>query len=578
MKRKLISYDVFENIQSNSLSTAENELLEARQILAKALDVENLTLVCYGAENALFEASDGTYVHTNYELNESAINFNHIEQLVIDESSEVDHNRSVLTNMLDALLDGQEEKANALFDDYIGSPLFQRSLQESVQTKKNKLAKKQKVAKKKAPKHVNTTLKFKTKGEKAKKIREWKTLVENINRFVQFKEYGNLLSENSVSVDERGSVEAVVVPTTAARNEAKMLSFNWKTLDSDVKVLRSGAKHLAENVEFCKTVALLKRQNALSDSEKLQESLEDIISRWPAVLYLTQSEMATVVAEALAAVNATNYDDQTCEFMAEAILRTAHDTYVDRVSKVVTLAGAKIEESEDNYQSFKDLVDVFYLTLDETAALEMQAYIDLYEALRSVYGLAEVNKNETLKSETAGHLQELAAIIEQEVEPSLEVAVAAAEWLNHLVETNLETADWNVSNNVHVTVSGDHPAMAQKAKQGYSPAADASGDWGDSAPASDGKNYKGGEADTMRSNAWGNIGGGDVYPSLDNPYVPKPFGDYKIKGEKTIDGDSDHLGHSGGSNTWPALQNPYTPSAETPQSYKMKSDDLVVDK
>ncbi len=577
MKRKLISYEAFGNIQSNSLSAAEKELLEASQIFAKALDVENLNLVCYGPEDALYESGNGTYVHTNYQLNESAINFDNIEQLVIDETTENDHSKNTLASMLDALLDGQEEKANSLFDSYVSAPRFKRSLHESVQVKTK--TKKAVTAKKKSPARMKTALKFKSKGDKAKKLREWKTLVENVTKFVRCEEYGHFLTENTVNFDEKGNVAAVVVPTAAARNEAKMLEFNWKTLDSDVKVLRSGAKQLSENVEFCKSVAVLKRQNALNDDEKLQEALENIISRWPSVLYLTQSELATVVGESLTAIAATNYDDQTCDFMAEAILRTAHETYVDRVSKINNLAGVKVEEteSEDAYETFKNVVDAFYPSLDENAALEIQAYIDLYDALRGAYNASE---SETLKSETATHLQELAAIIEQEVEPTLEIITAAAEWLTHLVETNLETAGWSHPK-PHVSVVGDHPAMSQKAKQPYSPASDGSGDWGDPAPASDGKNYKGGEADTMRGNAWGNEGGGDVYPSLQNPYVPNSFGDYKIKGEKHIDGDSQQLGHSDGSDTWPALQNPYVPSSETPYTYKMnqgKDADLVVDK
>ncbi|RDJ35597.1 MAG: hypothetical protein DWQ19_12330 [Crenarchaeota archaeon] len=576
MKRKLISYEVFENMQSNSLSTAENELLEAKDILARALDVENLNLVCYGPEDALFESNDGTYVHTNYTLNENTLDFDHITNLVIDEETEQDHSKKVLADMLDAILDGKEEKANELFDNFVATPNFKRNLHESVQTK---VKKSKKATKAKAPKRFNTALKFKTKNEKAKKLTEWKSLVENVNKFVQYKQYGNILNENTVNFDEKGNVNGVSVPTTHARNEAKMLSFNWKTLDSDVKVLRNGAKHLAENAEFCKSVAYLKRQNALSDNDSLQEALEDVVSRWPSVLYLTQEELATVVGESLSAVGASNYDDQTCTFMAEAILRTAHDSYVDRVSKILTLAGATVEEDvEDAYEAFQGVVDNFFPSLDESSALEMQAYIDLYDALRSAYNISE---SDTLKSETSTHLHELAAIIEQEVEPSLEVAVAAAEWLSHLVETNLETSGWNVSNNVHITVSGDHPAMGQKAKQGYSPANDGSGDWGDVAPASDGKSYKGGEADAMRGSSWGNIGGGDVYPSLQNPYTPKPFGDYKMKGETHIDNESNPLGHSGGSDAWPALQNPYQPHAETPGSYKMnhgKEADLVVDK
>src|SRR5581483_11868257 len=121
-----------------------------------------------------------------------------------------------------------------------------------------------------------------------------------------------------------------------------------------------------------------------------------------------------------------------------------------------------------------------------------------------------------------------------------------------LVETNLTDSPWDVSNSVHTTISGDHPAMAEKAKKGYSPASDFSGDWGDVAPVSDGKSYRGGLADEMRNNAWGNWSSEDTWPGLSNPYVPKPFGDYKMKGEKnaTEDGESDWSRWQS-SDTWP---------------------------
>jgi hypothetical protein len=215
--------------------------------------------------------------------------------------------------------------------------------------------------------------------------------------------------------------------------------------------------------------------------------------------------------------------------------------------------------------------------LDESNTVEMQVFVDLYEAFRQIHRGAEREGNNALKAEASSFLRELHPIVSQEIEPNLDVAIDAAAWLNNFVETNLEMHPWNVSNSTHISINGDHPQMAKNAAHPYKPSADFSGDWGDTAPVSDGKSYKGGLADEMRSRSWGNIGGNDTYPSLDNPYVPKPFGDYKIKGEKDIDGDSGLLGHEGGSDTWPDLQNPYVPKAETPQSYKMKSDDLVVD-
>jgi len=629
MKRKLISYDVFESIQADSLSTAEHELLEAEPILARALELEGLNLVCFGAENVLYEAWDGTYVHANFDVDNKFVDFQNIEQLVIDESTEEEHSKSLINDMLEAVWDNNDAKANKLFDDFINQPQFTRDLQEGVQVKasastghgrkspfrgrmrpgghaaamkaartrkkharlispsmKSRLKRMRDLASHKlggrsqrtgkGQRAVRTYLRFTTSGDKSKKMREWSNLVENVSNFIDYKEYGPVLRESVLAQDDKGNVTAVRVPTVQARNEAKMLTFNWKTLDTDVKILRGGAKNLSENVEFCKAVATLKRQNALSDNDKLQESLEDIISRWPTVLYLTQNELSGSIATALESVNAKNYDDQTCDFMAEALLRTAHDTYTDRVAKVVSLTGNK--EDANTFEAFRDLTTEFYPHLDENASLEMQIFVDLYEALRTAYGLST---DESLKKETANHLNELGAIIDQQVEPSLEVAVAATSWLNDLIETNLDSEEWNVSNGVHITVNGDNPQMAVNAKKGYTPASDFSGDWGDTAPVSDGNSYRNGLADEMRNRSYGNITGDGIYPSLDNPYVPKPFGKYEIKGEKTIDSDSDLLGHAGGSDTWPSLQNPYNPKAETPDSYKMnhgKEKDLVVDR
>ncbi len=116
--------------------------------------------------------------------------------------------------------------------------------------------------------------------------------------------------------------------------------------------------------------------------------------------------------------------------------------------------------------------------------------------------------------------------------------------------------------------------MNKIAKKGYSPAADGSGDWGSDNPVSDGKNYNGKFSGELRNNGFSNIGGNDVYPSLSNPYIAKGA-DYKIKGEKEIDSDTDQLAHSGGNDTWPELKNVYVPSSVQP---KMKSDNLLVDK
>lgn len=630
MKRKLINYDVFESIQNNSLTAAEFELTEAEPYLARALETEALSLLSFTQEAALYETVDGEFVHTNYQIAENSIQFDNIEQLAIDEDTEKSKRRELISHMLDSILETKTEKANQIFESYLNMPSTERMLKESFKIsashssghgRKSKFRGKTRAGghaaamkaartRKRNDKVTTPSMKKKIermrdvenkklggrdlktdKGERSvrtyirrggKKLQEWTSLVNNVLGYVAHQEIGPVLRESEVSHDDKGNIVAVRIPTHDVRNEQKLLSFDWKTLNTDVKVLRSGAKTLSEDVEFCKAVADLKRQNNVSDTAALEESLENIVSKWPSVLYLTQDELAETIKHALEVVNATNFDDQTCEFMAEGILRTAHNAYVDRVHKIVTLAGTTVkEDAEDKYSEFKNVVNTFFPTLDENNALEMQVYVDLYEALREVYGLAESENDEPVKAETASYLNELAAIIQKEVEPSLEVAQSAAEWLNWLVETNLENKPWTVSNSVHQTVNGDHPDMAKKARHGYTPSSDFSGNWGDSAPVSDGKSYKGAGASEMRSRSWGNIGSKETYPSLSNPYIPKPFGDYTMKGEKGVDKDQGHLSSPHGGDTWPTLQNPYVPKAETPQSYKMnkgKEADLVVDK
>lgn len=606
MKRKLINWDVFEKLQEESLSSTEFELVEAAPILAKALNLPYMELKSFGTENVMYETSDGEFVHSNFHIDNGNISFENIEELVLNEDSEISHSKKLCADMLEAILSDKKEQANQVFEQIIETPYFKRTISEekkwrnAPKRKNGKIVGYEKVKWNVTPHHSEPSSKTNKRmlgkkrsqaklSDSAKKMRkakrdrinrtiaDWAVTSENVIKYVDYKNYGPTLNESKINYDERGNINGITIPLSKLRNEAKLLSFDWKVCKTDVEVLRSGAKKIAENMEFCKAMGELKAQNNISDNDGLHECLEKIVSKWPSVLYLTQDELSETIKYALETIEAKNFDDQTCDFMAEGILRTAHDAYVDSVNKVIRLAGTTIDEAaEDKYLLFKNTVDSFYPNLDESNKLEMQVYVDLYEALRQVWQVANEEEMHDVKSEVASYLNELSGIIEQSVEPSLELAQEAAEWLQDFVETNLEMQDWNPSNSVHVTLNGDHPAMSEKARKSYTPASDFSGDWGSPAPVSDGKSYKGAETEKMRSNGWANVGGDDVYPTLSNPYVPKG-GMPKIAGEKDIDGDNNQLAHAGGSDTWPALTNPYVPKADVPKMNHGKESDLVVD-
>lgn len=611
MKRKLIDFDVFERMEHDSTAASIHELVQAEPILARALEVESLELHCFGPNDVLFEASDGTYVHATYDVEDKHVTFENIEQLVINEDTERSKAKDLIGDMLDALLEQKEQKAEALLSEYLVLPVTRRLFQEEKkmrvipkrndsgdivgyrkgrwQTTPKKRERSDKTIARSRGKKIagrkRSDSKKKLLSAKRQRVKqtigEWASLCENVIDYIQIKQYGPALKESVARYDELGNVVAVRVPSSKVRLEQDMLSFDWKTGETACRTLRNGAQQLAEDIDFCKAVAELKRHSNLADNDALLEQIEKIVSSWPEVLYLTHHELADIVKEALEVTGATNYDDQICDFMAEGILRTAHGAYVDRVAKVMNLAGVEVcEDCDDKYEQFEQVVSEFYPSLDESEQLGMQVFVDLYEAIRNVHTLASDENNELIKNEAADILDELAAVIKQEAEPRLEIAQAAAEWLEDLVETNLGTQSWNVSNSTHITVTGDHPAMAQKARQSYSPAADLGVDaYPSKLPVSDGKTVGSGEE--MSNRSWGNEAGSETFPSLRNPYVPKPFGTYTMKGETGVDKAGDATGQWGSSDTWPSLQNPYVPRAETPSTYKMnkgKEADLVVDK
>lgn len=630
MKRKLITYDAFDKLQCESLSSAQSELIKAEPFLAQAIGVEDLQLKSFGAEDVVYETNQGSFVHANFDMQDGQLFFDNVEELVIDEETEQKHGREVLSNLVDAILEGEDKKADNLFDSYLDLGNYKRSISEAkvyrrveirdadgkgtgkyekrkwddhpkssesgADTRKRVIGKK-KSAKKRSEgqKSLRNSRrdrikipKMKGMTNKMKHMAETAVLCNQVMDYLDYKTLGPVLSETHVAKDDRGNVTAVKLPNTRLRLEAQMKQLKYNTTSSKENVLRHQAHMMAEDLNFCKACDELRRQNNMADNAALEETLENIVSHWPNVLYLTQTELSEAIRDALETVGASNFDDNTCTFMAEGILRTAHDAYVDRVAQILRHAGVdKIEESEDTdkYLEFQKVVSKFYPTIDESAKREMQVYVDLYEAVRDIYGIAEANGDQSAVIEASGHLEGLQSVITMETEPTLGIAESAAEWLAMIVETNLETGAWNVSNSTHVTVSGDHPRMAQNARQKYAPSADLSGKFGDAAPVSSDGNWKMGQggsgAKEMRSRSWGNISK-ESYPTLQNPYVPKPFGDYKIKGEKHVDADSNVLGHwQAGGDTWPDLQNPYVPKGETPSSHKMKDGsetDLVVDK
>lgn len=626
MRRKLIKQETFEQIANSSVVMVENELVEAERILSRALG-QNVTLHSFNESTVLYETADETYVHAGYKLSDGKITFNNIEELVIDEESKAARRKSVLSEMLDNVMKEKPEKAKSLFNDYMGLSTFTEAKKFVIKTKEeegnpdfeveernDKKKKVNQLPDKKSPFEKIDDKKKKDKKEKdkegskglnfekskdafkkklksaGKKIEEAYMVAENVLDYVNYMNIGPVLEESVQQRDKNGDLTDIQIPSSRVRNEGKILNFDWKVLNHKCKVLRSGAKNLCEDQDFVRSIADLKIQNNVSNSHGLEEALDTIAVKWPNVLYLTQDELSTIIGEALQIAGERNFDDRTCNFMAEGILRRIHESYADKVNQVMHLANApKNESNADAYEHFKSVVENFYPYIDHKTGVELKVFEDLYETLADIYNTAKRRGHETLKSETAGMLNDIADVLNDEIRPDLELAEEVAQWLTRFIESNVQGASdsWNVSNMPHHTVNGDHPQMTRNARV-PAIAATHNGDWGDEAPmiGQDNMSYKGGNSSQARSSSWGNIGGNDTFPTLSNPYIPKPFGDYTMKGESGVDKDAlgQHHATWQSGDTWPALHNPYVPKEvgnTGGQGYKMKNGsetDLVVDK
>lgn len=627
MRRKLIKQDAFEQIANSSVVMVEHELVEAERILSRALG-QNVQLHSFNESTVLYETEDETYVHAGFKVDDGKVTFNNIEELVIDEASKTARRQDVLSEMLDCVMKDKPEKAKNLFGDYMGLSTFAEAKKFVIKSKEDedgnpdfdseerddKEKEPNQLPDKKSPIEKMNDKKNKEKKDKdheggkgfnfdkgkdafkkklksaGKKVEEAYLVAENVLDYCDYMQVGPVLQESSQQRDNHGNLTDIQIPSIRVRNEGKLLNFDWKVLNHKCKVLRSGAKSLCEDQDFVRSVANLKVQNNVSNAEGLEEALDMIAVKWPNVLYLSEAELADLVGEALQIAGERNFDDRTCAFMAEGILRRVHESYGDKVNQILSLANApKNESEEDAYEHFKAVVEDFFPYVDHKTGVELKVFEDLYESLADIYNTARRRGHEALVSETAGMLNDIADVLNDEARPDVELAEEVAQWLQRFIESNVQGASdsWNVSNMPHHTVSGDHPQMARNARV-PAIAGTHTGDWGDSAPmiGQDNMSYKGGHAQTARSSSWGNIGGNETFPSLRNPYIPKPFGDYTMKGEKGVDKDTfgQHHGSWQSGDTWPSLQNPYVPKeagGTGGQGHKMKDGpetDLVVDK
>jgi hypothetical protein len=580
MKKKFIDFDVFKQIENASVTTAERELSEAAEILAKALNETRLDLYCLSENDVTYINTDGNFVHANYQMNDKELFLENVEELVIDENSLSESRKDIISKLVDNILEDKLAEANSNFTSYFSIPTLRTNLREGIISEAKKHGK-GKGKKSKMPPQLLAHFKAKMEGKKGKahadkdeerhnkkkrnhanrlskvgekagehKQNEWNVVANNILEFVDFKNNGNIFNNVRAHRDSTGNVVGLQIPRTQVRNEGKVLMMTWSGCNSAVeKGRKSGMSVGMTESNWVRACSDMRKLNALSENTALQTTFENVVSAWPDLLYLTKTELSKKINETLEASGVSNYDDETCDFLADGLLRTAHKAFSDKVSKIYNVAGKT--PASDEYAAFETVAESVFSAIDNNRRTQFQVFSDLYRSLSEVYRTADRMGDEATKAETASLLHECELVINRQVEPSLELAEDAALYLQTICEAvDLYGSVWDVPS-VHVDMSGDNPAIHKYAAVDGSPAKNAG--LYKSSPVSDGK--------AVHSNVedhYTKMSGKDLYPDMSNPYAPKP-GDFKMKGEKSVGDDSDDLGTYQGGDTWPNLKNPYLP-------------------
>jgi|688.fasta_scaffold02041_19 hypothetical protein len=579
MKRKLISYDVLKELKSRSLTTVENELREAKDVLATTLGLDDLDIYTFSESDVTYQSSDGNFIHATYKVTDDQVILENIQALIVEESSERNHARQTVSKMIDSLLENDSNSAESLFDSYMSMPFVKRemSVNEAVKAVSKSPLKGRKqspatIAKRTRARNLSLSRmsptdrkklgrrkkgSFIAKNLKPKTMREWAAMCENVLGYLNYVNNGSVISESAVKSDDNGNVTALAVPTTEKRKQGKILTMDFKTMDTELKVLRGTMKNVSEDQTFIKAMTDLKRYNNISDNGSMEETLEAIVGHWPDLLLVSESELAEQIKNALTIAEATNFDDDTCFFMAEAILRTAHNAYTDRVKKIAHLAGynrdvtSECKTCEDAYREFSHVSQKLFDQIDENHNNELVIFGDLYNALHEVYRIASHNGDQATTIEVSDFMRECYSIINNTSLPNMELAEAIANYLADILESSEEGGEKGWSHDVEVNATGEHEMTKWNAKQNGTPFSNG-GNWKSPAPVSDGKSYNGSHASEMGHNSLGNYGK-DTWPNVQNPFLPKSVMP-KMKEKSVVDDDG--LGFNSSGNTWPNLRNP----------------------
>ena len=434
MKTKKIEQKVFEEIQKKSFATIESELRAAAKHLSKLagkaleLDSVNEDYVVFKPEN-----QSDVYLKAHYELTDrGTIKFNNFEKIIVDESSKNDERKNILKGMINALMeddvDTASEQWKELKNRFPVSEMVKKKAQgpgkapgdagvdnadEEGQEAKGK-ARTARKADNKYGTHTSSSEELMTLKAVDDALEEWSGSLPNYTEIKKLlieaaKNVAKIVCEEKTDVikvkmkeekecdeddecDEDGEekeeeVEEVEIDTKDKADSKEKDGKKSKKQRDKVKKARDKMKDKEDDEEFEEAIVSLKRDNNAKDEESLSETLSELVSSNPYLIYVSRKELQEMISVILTRREEKNWDEKLCEDIAFGLKKIAHNTYADQAYDLIKFAaidevvGLDEEVSDDDYEAFEQVSEKYFENIYAVANKKHVALRNLSEML-----------------------------------------------------------------------------------------------------------------------------------------------------------------------------------------------------
>jgi len=403
METKIIEQDLFEEIQKRSFANVEKELVSAGEVLSQLAGKE-LTIRSVNEDYVVYQPVDNPNVilKATYSLTENdTINLKNFEKLIIDESSIVKARHGILRGIVESLYNDDTDTASEIWNKI--------NISEMVKSKTKKSEKKPN--NKKSCSSEDEILNLKSVDDA---LEEYASVLPNYNEVKRhllealketaeivcnqqtgiFKiKFKNVISENDSDCEKE--IDEIEIDTNNKKELKGKISEKSKKHRDKVKKERVKLAKKEDDKEFEDEIVDIKRKNNEKDEEGLSETLVDVISKNPSIIYASKNELKEMISRILVKKNEKNWDEELCEDIAYGLKKLAHNTYTDQAYDIVKYSatdevwGLEEEVSDDDFEAFEQVSERYFEDIYKKSEKQYNVLEHLSEMLAKTASILE---------------------------------------------------------------------------------------------------------------------------------------------------------------------------------------------